>query len=45
MDSISFVIKDDGKGNLEVVFGFGFLNMKKWVVEYGGMICFESELD
>ncbi|TYS08758.1 sensor histidine kinase [Bacillus subtilis] len=44
-DSISLVIKDDGKGNPEAVLGFGLLNMKKRTAEHGGMIRFESERD
>ncbi|MBW9315994.1 two-component system sensor histidine kinase LnrJ [Bacillus subtilis] len=44
-DSISLVIKDDGKGNPEVALGFGLLNMKKRAAEHGGMIRFESERD
>ncbi|MGD1416336.1 two-component system sensor histidine kinase LnrJ [Bacillus stercoris] len=44
-DSVSLVIKDDGKGNPEAALGFGLLNMKKRAAEHGGMICFESERD
>ncbi|MBU8572425.1 two-component system sensor histidine kinase LnrJ [Bacillus subtilis] len=44
-DSISLVIKDDGKGNSEAALGFGLLNMKKRAAEHGGMIRFESERD
>ncbi|MEC0314714.1 two-component system sensor histidine kinase LnrJ [Bacillus subtilis] len=44
-DSISLVIKDDGKGNPEAALGFGLLNMKKRAAEHGGMIRFESERD
>ncbi|MFT4401782.1 sensor histidine kinase [Bacillus sp. SW14] len=44
-DSISLVIKDDGKGNPEAILGFGLLNMKKRTAEHGGMIRFESERD
>ncbi|MDI6549532.1 two-component system sensor histidine kinase LnrJ [Bacillus subtilis] len=44
-DSISLVIKDDGKGNPEAALGFGLLNMKKRAAEHGGMIRFESEQD
>ncbi|AUZ25636.1 two-component system sensor histidine kinase LnrJ [Bacillus cabrialesii] len=44
-DSISLVIKDDGKGNPDAALGFGLLNMKKRVAEHGGMIRFESERD
>ncbi|MGQ8968856.1 two-component system sensor histidine kinase LnrJ [Bacillus subtilis] len=44
-DSISLVIKDDGKGNPEAALGFGLLNMKKRVAEHGGIIRFESERD
>lgn len=44
-DSISLVIKDDGKGNPEAALGFGLLNMKKRAAEHGGMIRFESEPD
>ncbi|MGR3185415.1 two-component system sensor histidine kinase LnrJ [Bacillus subtilis] len=44
-DSISLVIKDDGKGNPEAALGFGLLNMKKRAAEHGGTIRFESERD
>lgn len=44
-DSISLVIKDDGKGNPETALGFGLLNMKKRAAEHGGTIRFESERD
>ncbi|OLQ47816.1 two-component sensor histidine kinase [Bacillus licheniformis] len=44
-DSISLVIKDDGKGNPDAALGFGLLNMKKRAAEHGGMIRFESERD
>ncbi|XWU17031.1 two-component system sensor histidine kinase LnrJ [Bacillus subtilis] len=44
-DSISLVIKDDGKGNPEAALGFGLLNMKKRAAEHGGTIRFESEQD
>ncbi|XVK84525.1 two-component system sensor histidine kinase LnrJ [Bacillus stercoris] len=44
-DSVSLVIKDDGKGNPEAALGFGLLNMKKRAAEHGGMIRFESERD
>ncbi|RKQ21459.1 sensor histidine kinase [Bacillus subtilis] len=44
-DSISLVIKDDGKGNPNAALGFGLLNMKKRAAEHGGMIRFESERD
>nr|WP_213383575.1 sensor histidine kinase [Bacillus subtilis] len=44
-DSISLVIKDDGKGNPKAALGFGLLNMKKRVAEHGGIIRFESERD
>ncbi|MGP9038829.1 two-component system sensor histidine kinase LnrJ [Bacillus stercoris] len=44
-DSVSLVIKDDGKGNPETALGFGLLNMKKRAAEHGGMIRFESERD
>ncbi|XRL86132.1 sensor histidine kinase [Bacillus subtilis] len=44
-DSISLVIKDDGKGNPEAALGFGLLNMKKRAAEHGGIIRFESERD
>ncbi|MCY8882508.1 sensor histidine kinase [Bacillus spizizenii] len=44
-DSVSLVIKDDGKGNPEAALGFGLLNMKKRAAEHGGMIRFESEPD
>lgn len=43
-DSISLVIKDDGKGNPEAALGFGLLNMKKRAAEHGGIIRFESEV-
>lgn len=44
-DSISLVMKDDGKGNPEAALGFGLLNMKKRATEHGGSIRFESETD
>ncbi|MEC3615250.1 two-component system sensor histidine kinase LnrJ [Bacillus stercoris] len=44
-DSVSLVIKDDGKGNPEAALGFGLLNMKKRAAEHGGTIRFESEQD
>ncbi|QRZ93777.1 sensor histidine kinase [Bacillus subtilis] len=44
-DSVSLVIKDDGKGNPETALGFGLLNMKKRAAEHGGTIRFESERD
>ncbi|MEC1625958.1 sensor histidine kinase [Bacillus mojavensis] len=44
-ETVSLLIKDDGKGNSEAALGFGLLNMKKRAAEHGGMIRFESERD
>lgn len=44
-DSISLVIKDDGKGNPEAKTWFWSLEYEKRAAEHGGMIRFESEQD
>lgn len=44
-ETVSLLIKDDGKGNPEAALGFGLLNMKKRAAEHAGMIRFESERD